>query len=58
MEQTGRRKERDRHDTGKLGRKVQLTGRNRQEEAGDKQATGRRHETGKIRKKGAIDRQE
>jgi hypothetical protein len=61
-----------------LGRKVHLTGRNRQEDAGGsrrretnkKQAGGRqetgrrqaggsrRHKTGKIRKKGAFDRQD
>ncbi len=35
-----------------------MTGRNRLEEAGDNQATGRRHEKRRIRKKGAFDRQE
>jgi hypothetical protein len=43
---------------------VLLTGRNRQEEVGGRRQTrnrkeaGRRHETGKIRKKGAFNRQE
>ncbi len=52
QEEVRRRQETNKQQAGgmrqeRLGRKVHLTGRNRQEEAGDKQATGGRQAGGR-----------